>query len=300
MTKIKVVTHSGGFHADDVFGVATLTLLLGEENIEVVRSRKPEDLIGASYVLDTGSVYDPDKNLFDHHQTGGAGERANGIPYASFGLIWKKFGAEIVGSQEVADAVDEYVVQPIDASDNGVELFFKNEKYKKLPFLIQSIVGFLEPARGEGRTREEAFAEAVIIARQILKRVIVHAETDINTKKFIREQYEKADDKTLIIFPEEEIISRVLIANILCEYPEPLYFVRHHEDRTWQVVCVTLEAFSYQHRKPLPETWRGKSDEELILATGVGDAVFCHRAGFMAVAKTKEGALALAKLALEA
>lgn len=39
MTKIKVVTHSGGFHADDVFGVAALSLLLGKENIEVVRTQ---------------------------------------------------------------------------------------------------------------------------------------------------------------------------------------------------------------------------------------------------------------------
>jgi len=300
MTKIKVVTHSGGFHADDVFGVATLMLLLGEENVEVVRSRDPKELEGAGYVLDTGNVYDSDKNLFDHHQAGGAGARSNGIPYASFGLVWKKFGTEIVGSQEVADAVDQYVVEPIDAFDNGVDLFFKNEAYKKSPFLIQSIIGFLEPARGEMQTREEAFSEAVTMARQILKRVIVHATSDIGTKKFIREQYEKAEDKTLVVFPEGEIISRVLIANILSEYPEPIYFIRYHEDRTWQVVCVTTEAFSFSNRKTLPELWRGKNNVELASVTGVSDAVFCHREGFMVVTKTKEGALALAKLALEA
>ena len=41
--KITIVTHSSKFHPDDVFGVATLMLLLEKENdITVIRSRDPE------------------------------------------------------------------------------------------------------------------------------------------------------------------------------------------------------------------------------------------------------------------
>ena len=39
MKKIIIATHSGSFHADDLFAVATLSLLLGKENIEVIRTR---------------------------------------------------------------------------------------------------------------------------------------------------------------------------------------------------------------------------------------------------------------------
>ena len=50
--------------------------------------------------------------------------------------------------------------------------------------------------------------------------------------------------------------------------------------------------------KPLPESWGGKQDEELAQATGVQDARFCHRGLFMITAKSKEGAIKLAELAL--
>ena len=54
----------------------------------------------------------------------------------------------------------------------------------------------------------------------------------------------------------------------------------------------------FEDRMKLPAAWAGLRDEELAKVTGVPDAVFCHRALFLAVAKSKEGALALAKLAL--
>ena len=52
------------------------------------------------------------------------------------------------------------------------------------------------------------------------------------------------------------------------------------------------------NRRDLPEGWAGLRDKELARVTGVSDAVFAHRNRFMAVAKSKEGAIALAKLAL--
>jgi uncharacterized UPF0160 family protein len=47
-----------------------------------------------------------------------------------------------------------------------------------------------------------------------------------------------------------------------------------------------------------PDSWAGKRDAELVKATGVADAIFCHNNRFMMVAGSKEGALALAELAL--
>ena len=47
------------------------------------------------------------------------------------------------------------------------------------------------------------------------------------------------------------------------------------------------------NKRPLDLT-----DEEFEKITGVEGAVFCHRTLFMAVAKSKEGAIKLAKLAL--
>ena len=67
--KVKIITHSGSFHADEVFAVATLKLMLGKDfEIEVIRSRDKSDWDSGDYVVDVGGVYDPSRQRFDHHQ----------------------------------------------------------------------------------------------------------------------------------------------------------------------------------------------------------------------------------------
>ena len=64
--------------------------------------------------------YDPEAGRFDHHQRGGAGEREDGTPYSSFGLIWKHYGLDIcAGNQDIANSVDSGLVSTIDAIDCG-------------------------------------------------------------------------------------------------------------------------------------------------------------------------------------
>jgi len=48
-----------------------------------------------------------------------------------------------------------------------------------------------------------------------------------------------------------------------------------------------------------PESWAGKNGKELAEITGVEDAIFCHNARFICSAKSKEGAMKLAQMALE-
>ncbi len=297
MTKQLVVTHSGGFHADDAFGVAALTLLLGEENMEIVRSRDHEIIVKGDYVLDVGQVYDPTKNRFDHHQLGGAGKRENGIPYAAFGLIWKHYGEQIVGSKTAADAIDRRLVQPIDAFDNGVELFTLNE-YDVTPYTVQNIFFALEPAWGETVSYDQDFFDAVTFAKKILSREIFQEQQNVKAFEIIERAYEEAPDKRLIVVESEPTIRRTILMEALSKFPEPIYIIRKHEDGNWQLICAVDDIRSFRTRKDLPLGWAGKHDAELAATTGVPDAVFCHNGRFIAVAQSKEGALKLAELAL--
>ena len=86
-----VVTHSGNFHGDDVFAVAAFQLLLGVDEVQVIRTRDDATIEKGDYVVDVGGVYDHEQNRYDHHQPG-APVRENGIPYAAFGLMWKHYG----------------------------------------------------------------------------------------------------------------------------------------------------------------------------------------------------------------
>jgi uncharacterized UPF0160 family protein len=61
---------------------------------------------------------------------------------------------------------------------------------------------------------------------------------------------------------------------------------------------VRKDSKSFESKKYLPQEWAGKKDAELAEISGVPDATFCHNARFMAVAKSKEGAIDLAEKAL--
>ena len=120
----KLITHNGSFHADDIFACATLSLVLEKEGqeFEVIRTRDEETIKNGDYVFDVGGIYNPKINRFDHHQKSGAGKRENGIEYSSFGLVWKKFGKELTGSEKIAELIDKHLVSSIDAHDNGLDL----------------------------------------------------------------------------------------------------------------------------------------------------------------------------------
>lgn len=59
-----VATHSGAFHADEIFAVATLMLALKKEEVFVVRTRDPKTYEKADFVIDVGGVYDPKNGPF--------------------------------------------------------------------------------------------------------------------------------------------------------------------------------------------------------------------------------------------
>lgn len=72
-------THSGKFHADDVFSSALLLYLNPE--ITILRGNKvPEDF--------DGIIFDIGRGRYDHHQKDSR-IRENGIPYAAFGFSGK-------------------------------------------------------------------------------------------------------------------------------------------------------------------------------------------------------------------
>src|SRR6202035_5137878 len=109
------------FHADEVFAIAALGLL--GDPIEVVRTRDRDVLARADVRVDVGFRDDAATGDFDHHQRDFDAARPNGVRYASFGLVWREFGARVCsGDQDVADAVEATLVQPVDGNDTGQQL----------------------------------------------------------------------------------------------------------------------------------------------------------------------------------
>ncbi len=291
--EVTIVTHSSGFHTDDVFAVATLLLLFEKDHdVTVIRSREQDIIDKADYVVDTGNSYDPDKNRFDHHQEGRAGQRENGIYYASFGLVWKKFGENLSGSRKAAEKIDRMLVSPIDASDNGTQ-FLELKIPNVMPVDVNLFTLIFSPTWKEDTKIDDVFMVLVGYAKVIISRFIVSVTDSIEAEELVINAYNQTEDKRLVVVNE-----RHPWLEILSKYKEPLYVVYKNEQGNWTIKCVRDDIFSFIPRKKLPESWAGKRDKELEKITNVEGAVFCHNARFMAVAKTKEAVLKMAEISL--
>ena len=293
----KLITHNNSFHADDIFACATLSILLEKngEVFEIIRTRDQDIIKNGDYVFDVGGIYDENLNKFDHHQKGGAGVRDNEIPYSSFGLVWKKFGEELCGSKESMQIVDNKIVAPIDAGDNGFDLI--NAKHKIFPYLIQDVFSTFRPTSLEDLDKDEQFKKALVWAKEILIREIKKANDQIEITKIIQNFYKNSTDKRLVVIDAPKV-SRQEIYDALQSFEEIL-FVVYGDDEDWSVVAMRKDINSFENRKDLPKTWGGLKGEEFAKISGVNDALFCHNSLFLAVAKSKEGAIKLAQIALE-
>lgn len=299
--KKTIVTHSATFHADDVFAVAAYIMAHGGRDAwNIVRTRDEEIIKHAEAVVDVGGEYDHARNRYDHHQVGGAGIREDGTPYAAFGLVWKHFGEQLCGNAEIAASIEQSLVKANDATDNGVEvatLLFEDVR----EFSIASYVAVLNPtwkeedaAEDADALRDERFTALVDWAMHVLSRMILRAKHKYEACAEVEAMYQASSDKRVIVMERFYPWHDVLLA-----HPEPVFVVGPSlEAGRWAVRAVPAGEATFDTRMRFPEAWGGLRDAELSAVTGVPDAVFCHTKLFLAVAGSREGALALAYGAL--
>jgi uncharacterized UPF0160 family protein len=288
MTDKTVATHNGNFHADDVFSIAALKSILPAFNL--IRTRDLALIAKADIVIDVGGEHDADTDRFDHHQRGGAGERENGIPYSSFGLIWQKYGLEIcAGNPDVANAVDAGLVSTIDAIDCG-----HVEGVSKGISLSQTISMF-NPTWQEDSHFDACFDEAVDFASRVLTRFIASANGGISAKDIVAKAIADAKDPRVIVLEKYTPWKKTVHALSA----EALYMIYPSETGQWRIQTVPVEPGSFEDRKSLPKPWAGLSDDALQAVTGIDDAMFCHNGLFIAGAESFESTLKMASIALQ-
>ncbi len=306
----KLVTHSGQFHADDVFAAATLRKLAPMALL--IRTRDPDVLAEvvadqSVAVFDVGDHFEPERFNFDHHQRGFERAREDsGIPYAAFGLVWETFGADYCRElfdgeapedndmlAEVVARIEQQLVMAIDAADCGVLTLNANLKdapeVEIEPTSLSHLVALYNPTgRQPAHVYDAAFERVLDMATVALEAQAFAALADVRARRVV----EKLDDGSPILVLEEYV-------------PWHEHIGEHHrfvlspalDGSGWMVETVQDD---FVPRCPLPSRWGGVRNEELAKLSGVEDAIFCHRALFIAAAKSRAGALKMANLALEA
>lgn len=288
MTDKIVVTHSGSFHADDVFSVAALKQIL--PSFTLIRTRDKDTIAKADVVIDVGGEHDPATDRFDHHQRGGAGERDNGIPYSSFGLIWQKYGLAICeNDQGVANALDAGLVSTIDAIDCG------HVKGVSEGISLSQTISMFNPTWQEDSDFDSGFNEAVRFASRVLTRFIAGAKGSINAKAIVADAIKNAQDERVIVLEKYTPWKKTVHA--LSD--KALYVIYPSQSEQWMIQAVPVEPGSFEDKRPLPKAWAGLSDEALQDETGIEDAMFCHNGLFIAGTASFASTMKMAALALK-
>jgi uncharacterized UPF0160 family protein len=283
-----IATHNGNFHADDVFSIAALKSIFPSFNL--IRTRDLAIISQADIVIDVGGEYDPDAGRFDHHQRGGAGERENGIPYSSFGLIWQKYGLEICqGNQDVANAVDAGLVSTIDAIDCG------HVEGVSQGISLSQTISMFNPTWEEDSHFDSCFDEAVEFALRVLTRFIASANGGISAKAIVATAIDNAEDSRVIVLEKYTPWKRTVHALS----KDALYMIYPSSSGQWRIQTVPVEPGSFEDRKSLPNGWAGLSDKALQDVTGLDDAMFCHNGLFIAGAESFESTMKMASIALQ-
>ncbi|MGK0249351.1 MAG: uncharacterized UPF0160 family protein [Oleispira sp.] len=288
MTEKTIATHNGNFHADDVFSVAALKTII--PSFTLIRTRDLELISKADVVIDVGGEYDPATDRFDHHQRGGAGERENGIPYSSFGLVWQKYGLEICGgNQDIANSVDAGLVSTIDAIDCGYV------KGVSDGISLSQTISMFNPTWQEESHFDTCFDEAVEFAARVLTRFIASARGGISAKVIVAKAIADAKDPRVIVLEQYTPWKRTVHA--LSE--DALYMVYPSNSGDWRIQTVPVEPGSFADRKSLPKAWAGLSDKALQEVTSLDDAMFCHNGLFIAGSSSFESTMKMAAMALQ-
>jgi uncharacterized UPF0160 family protein len=324
---LHLATHGGTFHADDCLAYVVLAGALGlamDNGTHVLsRTRDTNTLHGADIVWDVGGIADEARWRFDHHQPG-APKAPSGDPLSSAGLVWRAtdpgsgltLGQVYVrntlagsGFPEVADGVVARIaenvrykfVRHVDLVDNGVE--------RAAPTDLTAMVDAFnsswdepsqsDPAAFEAQQRA-GFLRASQMVAVALQRQVEKERGTVFASQTVAQAWEDCRSGSIGLHPDLLQLPRGMPwQRTAFELALPILYVMNPEpDGRWKLQAMPAEKGSLRNRLDMPETWRGLQDAALEQACGIPGAVFVHRSGHLAIAATREAALAMARACL--
>ncbi|KAL2717168.1 UPF0160 protein [Vespula squamosa] len=314
---IKIGTHDGTFHCDEALAIFLLKLLPKYKDGVIVRSRNLDILDTCDIVVDVGNKYDPSTHRYDHHMSD-FNESLNTIIHepgcnstirlSSAGLIYCHFGHEIIKQLAPVDTSDDTIklIQEIDAIDNGVQMFNEEPLYN-ISTGISSRVDRLNPSWNDEKTDIDAqFKKAIDLVGEEFMYAVHNC---INVWLPARYIVENALAKRFQVDKSGEIIDLekfVPWQQHLMELEEeqniePLikYVIFKDIKHKYRVRAIPIKPSSFVCRMFLPKEWGGLRTKDLEAVSGISDIEFVHFSRFIGGHKTREGALEMARKALE-
>lgn len=285
------ITHSSTFHADEV--MSTVILLNRFGNIKLARVNEVENK--------NAFIYDIGFGEFDHHALNFDKVRENGIKYASLGLIWEKYGNEIVenlgvkNTKEFSDCIDKNLIQDIDRDDNGQSLEIE------LPVKIQSIpslISSFNPSWDDLEQENESFLNALVFANEIFNNIVKKMLAREKATEIVEQKIEQSSEGILMLdsyMPWKDIV----LSSSNPKAKDIMYAIFPSKRGGYNVVGTPTEPGSFIVKRPFPESWAGQDEKTLQEISGINTITFCHKGLFICACKTLEDALKIARVSMD-
>ena len=326
-TFVKVITHCDTFHMDEVTGTAMLDYL--HDGIDEIIRTRDQTLIDSEvencpenqkvYVLDVGKKYDPEKQLFDHHQTSFTdtfGEN-NYILLSSCGLIWKHYGIDLINKLLQSDFSEKerkladvnkiyktfykYFVISIDGNDTGTSYLNLKKSGKivknfnnELPFGVQiSKFNNVDVYNHEAQLKQ--FKKAMEISKQVwlqnLRKTISYdIEYNENLDVFLQGFKNRTLDPEIMVLDK-----KINVNSYLYKYDKNQtvkFIVVPRSKDQWQIWTVEKRGQRFVQLVKL-------IDENTAKTLFGKDVVFIHRARFTGAFYSKSVAIKVCQLSLK-
>lgn len=275
---MRIITHPGVFHADEILAISLLALVAGEEieTLDITRTRDVQILESAkadseTWVLDVGGVCEPQARNLDHHHREFDRLNKAGTKLSTFGLLVEMLEDQIEAG--VFTQLQDFSVI-VDNHDNGV--------------VVSESLKWLSDFNGIGVGSDEAFYAVLTTAKNWLRGLMATWAEKAAQDVIIEKAIDQASGGPILVaesfIPVDERVNAVETAQLLVT-PRP--------DGTWNIQTLNEKVVKdFSQRCPAPSDWRGRSQFEVEAIS----VVFCHAGGFLTVASSKDDAIKLAEM----
>ena len=271
--QIQVVTHSGVFHADEVFACALLCIAYGQENVSIIRTRDNEVLTKATHdadvwVVDVGDDFNPYMLNFDHHMRDFNLTNSFGNKLSSFGMVVEAL-LVLNFFTEVKESLLKFS-NKVDMLDNGIE--------------VAEDLRFISVFNSYSDNEVINFYAALEVAMTYLRSLINQWKEERIINMRLNDSLGNMTEDGIIYNTDYVPVDER--ANAI---PEAKLVVYKSKAGTFNIQSVNVgETKDFSVRCPAPSKWLGLRDNELIRASGGLPLTFCHVGGFLTVTSTND------------
>ena len=304
---MRIVTHNGKFHADDITSVALLTCYFTFKGTEVslLRTRDVEVFKDNDILVDVGLEYDHSILHYDHHQEDfhETWSKDDNIILSSAGLIWRHYGNYII-EMYLSNNPDEYdntfnyseqtieeiknniyykLIQEIDANDNGI--VYNNTESLNIPQIVSDMNGDITNEENQYTN----FNKAVLLLGEIF---------DVNFKKIINTYFNFQTD--LEIVSKMDLSGSYIIVN---KNIPTLFKCLNELDPDLNIkFCIFENENEYTIKTRRIDKFLPIcpiiSEDIIKTLCNPNDIIFVHKSSFIAKVKTLETALKIVKYSI--